>query len=239
MLAGLNTAHRLYNEGHVTESLWLFERLAAVGLEEAQSNAAYLLQHASGIEPNPSRALRLLTHAAEQGSVQALVEVGDAHYYGRGTRADHALAVAWYRRAADVSDAEALFNMGWAHHAGDGAARDLHLAKRYYDLARNAAREAYAPTALALLLLRVQMSVLPLLQELSASRELLLTAAVMAALIGARLLVTVRRRRAAAAAAAAAAEPENATDTAGDAADAQTEQAAPPRPVDDRPQAEQ
>jgi SEL1 protein len=157
--AVLETAYRAYQRGDRERARALYERLAALGSMEAQTNAAFLLTHdAAGDPATERRALALLTLAAEQGSTPALVEVGDAHYYGRGVSAPSAAAaVAWYRLAAEQQHAQALFNVGWAHHVGDGARRDLHRAKHFYDLAMEHSRDALVPATLAVSLLRLQL----------------------------------------------------------------------------------
>lgn len=78
------------------------------------------------------------------------VKLGDAHYYGRGTRIDYEEAAAYYRLASDQQhNAQASFNLGYMYEQGLGLARDRHLAKRSYDTAAEASPDARIPVALA------------------------------------------------------------------------------------------
>jgi SEL1 protein len=112
------------------------------------------LPGASGRGGAARAALSWHSRSAAQGHVPSLVAVGDAHFYGRGTRADAAAAAAAYAAAGQLRSSRALFNLGVMHAQGTGLPRDLHLAKRYFDLSRDASPEARIPCALALAALR-------------------------------------------------------------------------------------
>lgn len=80
------------------------------------------------------------------------VKLGDAHYYGRGTKVDYEAAARYYRQASEQQhNAQAIFNLGYMHERGLGLAQDRHLAKRCYDLAAEASPDARIPVALALI----------------------------------------------------------------------------------------
>lgn len=80
------------------------------------------------------------------------MKLGDAHYYGRGTKVDYEAAASHYRSASDQqSNAQAMFNLGYMHERGLGLTKDRHLAKRCYDLAAEASPDAKIPVALALI----------------------------------------------------------------------------------------
>lgn len=80
------------------------------------------------------------------------VKLGDAHYYGRGTKVDYEAAASHYRSASEQQhNAQAMFNLGYMHERGLGLAKDRHLAKRCYDLAADASPDARIPVALALI----------------------------------------------------------------------------------------
>lgn len=80
------------------------------------------------------------------------VKLGDAHYYGRGTKIDYEAAAGHYRSASEQQhNAQAMFNLGYMHERGLGLAKDRHLAKRCYDLAADASPDARIPVALALI----------------------------------------------------------------------------------------
>ena len=63
---------------------------AALGSELAQSNAAWMLTN-SYVYKGPraaALAMQLYRQAAEQGNHEALLQIGDAYYYGRGVPQD-------------------------------------------------------------------------------------------------------------------------------------------------------
>ncbi|XP_046480220.1 protein sel-1 homolog 1 [Neodiprion pinetum] len=152
----LMMAHNEYREGRVDEAFVTYAVLAEMGYEVAQSNAGFILDRAETTilseEEGLVRALSLWARAAAQGYSPAQVKLGDAHYYGKGTRVDYEVAASHYRSASDQQqNAQAMFNLGYMHERGLGLAKDRHLAKRCYDLAAEANADARIPVALALL----------------------------------------------------------------------------------------
>ncbi|KAK9303289.1 hypothetical protein QLX08_005047 [Tetragonisca angustula] len=118
------------------------------------------------------RALALWARAAAQGYSAAQVKLGDAHYYGRGTKVDYEAAASHYRSASEQQhNAQAMFNLGYMHERGLGLAKDRHLAKRCYDLAAEASPDARIPVALALIKLSFLFG-LDYLQEFSLADHL-------------------------------------------------------------------
>lgn len=159
VVAGLLAeAHRRYAVGDHTAALAVYLKMALMGFEVAQSNAAFMIERSEGdgalFGGNRTRALEVALQmywlAAEQGSDESLLKVGDAHYYGRGARKSARDAAAVYRAAASQRQPRAMFNMGLMHEHGLGVPRDAHLAKRFYDRARSTSSEAAVPTLLAL-----------------------------------------------------------------------------------------
>lgn len=63
-------------------------------------------------------------------NVNALLQVADSYYYGRGVAMNWGYAAQLYEKASDRSS-QALFNLGFMHQYGAGLEQDLHLAKRY------------------------------------------------------------------------------------------------------------
>ncbi|CAI5524873.1 unnamed protein product [Closterium sp. Naga37s-1] len=110
------------------------------------------------------RSHRLWQLAAEQGSVQAALLLGDAFFYGRGQPRDLQRAAEAYWRAREKGSAHAMFNLGFMHEHGMGLPRDLHLAKRFYDQVLDAFPRAVVPVRIALfgLWLRMQYGHYPL-----------------------------------------------------------------------------
>ncbi|XP_066586847.1 protein sel-1 homolog 1-like [Prorops nasuta] len=152
----LMAAHTEYKEGKTDEAFVNYALLAEMGYEAAQSNAAFILDRGEvtilSEEEGLVRALALWGRAAAQGYAPAQVKLGDAHYYGRGTKVDYEAAASHYRSASDSqTNAQAMFNLGYMHERGLGLARDRHLAKRCYDAAAEASPDARIPVALALI----------------------------------------------------------------------------------------
>lgn len=152
----LMMAHTDYREGRVNEAFLNYALFSEMGYEVAQSNAAFILDRAEtdilSEEEGLVRALALWARAAAQGYSAAQVKLGDAHYYGRGTKIDYEVAAGHYRSASDQQhNAQAMFNLGYMHERGLGLAKDRHLAKRCYDLAADASPDARIPVALALI----------------------------------------------------------------------------------------
>ncbi|KAM3268808.1 ERAD-associated E3 ubiquitin-protein ligase component HRD3A [Capsicum chacoense] len=151
-----------YLRGDVGRAFLLYSRMAELGYEIAQSNAAWILDKygersmclgESGIcsdEERHQRSHALWWQASEQGNEHAALLIGDAYYYGRGTERDYDRAAEAYLHAKSQSNAQAMFNLGYMHEHGQGLPYDLHLAKRYYDQALEVDHAAKLPVTLAL-----------------------------------------------------------------------------------------
>lgn len=148
----LQHAHAAFLKDDTEGALRGYLRAAEMGLEVGQSNAAFLLERRTAQpEHNQSlsAALHYHQHAADQGNLNSLLRIGDAHYYGRGTAVDLNKSVAVYRQATQLRSAQAMFNLALMHEHGWGLDKDLHLAKRFYDMAESASAEATVPVLLA------------------------------------------------------------------------------------------
>ncbi|KAJ4750823.1 ERAD-associated E3 ubiquitin-protein ligase component HRD3 [Rhynchospora pubera] len=158
-----------YLKGDTGKALFLYSRMAELGYEVAQSNAAWILDRygeqsmcmgeAGGFCSDTERHLRahsLWWQASEQGNEHAALLIGDAYYYGRGIERDYERAAEAYLHAQSQSNAQAMFNLGYMHEHGQGLPLDLHLAKRYYDQALDVDPAAKLPVALALFSLWVR-----------------------------------------------------------------------------------
>ncbi|XP_030493553.2 ERAD-associated E3 ubiquitin-protein ligase component HRD3A [Cannabis sativa] len=157
-----------YLKGDVGKALFLYSRMADLGYEVAQSNAAWILDKygeqslcmgESGLCTDAERHQRahfLWWQASEQGNEHAALLIGDAYYYGRGTERDYERAADAYQHAKAQSNAQAMFNLGYMYEHGQGLPLDLHLAKRYYDQALVVDRNAKLPVTLALMSLWIR-----------------------------------------------------------------------------------
>ena len=65
-----------------------------------------------GLQKDMRVAVELYTEAAELGSIKALFNLGDAHYYGDGTQEDKAKATEFYNKAAMQGHVESRYNLG-------------------------------------------------------------------------------------------------------------------------------
>lgn len=151
-----------YLKGEIGKAFLLYSRMAELGYEVAQSNAAWILDKFGEEsmcmgESGPctdserhQRAHSLWWQASEQGNEHAALLIGDAYYYGRGTERDYDRAADAYMHAKSQSNAQAMFNLGYMHEHGQGLPLDLHLAKRYYDQALEIDSAAKLPVTLAL-----------------------------------------------------------------------------------------
>ncbi|CAK9158646.1 unnamed protein product [Ilex paraguariensis] len=151
-----------YLKGDAGKAFLLYSRMAELGYEVAQSNAAWILDKyrersmcmgESGFCTDAERHQRahaLWWQASEQGNEHAALLIGDAYYYGRGTEQDYDRAAEAYMHAKLQSNAQAIFNLGYMHEHGQGLPFDLHLAKRHYDQALEIDPAAKLPVTLAL-----------------------------------------------------------------------------------------
>mmetsp|Transcript_10489 Transcript_10489/g.31609 ORF Transcript_10489/g.31609 Transcript_10489/m.31609 type:complete len:889 (-) Transcript_10489:246-2912(-) len=209
-ILALSHGHALYRMGDAMAARRQYAKLSHAGYEVAQANAAWLLEilatDASFLVKAPDkrddsngmsymcscdsldgsscdrRALLLYKRAAQQGSAEATVKLGDMYYSGRGvnvrdlqstrrlqeysertgdtgatTLRGRETAVAYYRTAHALKSARAAFNVGWCYQRGTGVAqRDFNLAKRHYVQASTMAIEAAWPTRIALWCLQAE-----------------------------------------------------------------------------------
>lgn len=124
-------------------SAFYYEKLAEIGYEVAQHNAAWIFHN---FLHNPEKALRYYKWSALQNNPHSHLQIGNYHYYGylrdmngkkileKQTTPNMKKAIKSYRIASSFNEPESLFNLGWMHQEGIGVGKDKHLAKRYYDL---------------------------------------------------------------------------------------------------------
>ena len=157
-------AYAAYMRRDYRGALLRYMKMAEMGIEIAQANAAFLLEQRLGDEGRfredtqvnpeaPSTATRALHYhrlAATQGNVKSLLRIGDAYYYGRGADVSLTKSIAAYRQASEQRNPHAMFNLAHMHEHGIGMQKDLHLAKRYYDMILNSAPDATIIVYLAL-----------------------------------------------------------------------------------------
>ncbi|KAL5076881.1 hypothetical protein RYX36_015865 [Vicia faba] len=125
-----------YLKGDVGKAYMLYSRMAEMGYEVAQSNAAWILDKYG----------------------ERSMCMGESGLYTDGTVRDYDRAAEAYMHAKSQSNAQAMFNLGYMHEHGQGLPLDLHLAKRYYDEALVHDPAAKFPVTLALTSLWVRMN---------------------------------------------------------------------------------
>lgn len=73
-----------------------------------------------------------ILQAAENGSVRALVFIGDCYYYGdQGTPMDKEQAFTYYEKAAKLGNAAAMYFIAYGYNKGEGVPQDRELAYMY------------------------------------------------------------------------------------------------------------
>lgn len=144
--------YEAFMDGDYEPALLHYLQSAEMGSELGQSNAAWMLTHGYGYEGEHAAqlAITLYQQAAAQGNHEALLQIGDSYYYGRGVPTDWSHAAQVYAEASKHRVAQASHNLGFMHEYGAGLPQDLHLAKRYYDKALEAQPDAFVPVFLAL-----------------------------------------------------------------------------------------
>jgi TPR repeat protein len=134
----------------------LCKRAANAGFAPASATMGALFARAKKHE----RAVQWWTLAAEQGDLESLFNLGQAHRLGLGVAKDEAKAFALFLQAAQGGVAAAQSRMGLAYATGEGAALDPIEACKWFELAaqrgdqaavanRVRARKALGPAQLA------------------------------------------------------------------------------------------
>lgn len=151
----LSEATADFEAGDYSWALYNYLRAADVGVELAQHNAAWMIGSGLGYtgEGVAELAARMYKWSAVQGNHAALVPLGDAYWYGRGTEVNLKNAADMYQTASQLKIARASFNLGYMHEHGLGLPQDLQVAQRYYEQAMHGS--GYLPGALAVSWLRL------------------------------------------------------------------------------------
>jgi len=87
-------------------------------------------------------ALRIFRQLADQGDIDAQVNLGVMYERGKGVPQDYKEAMKWYRKAADQGYASAQYIVGDMYDNGWGVTQDYAEAVRWH---RKAANQGYAP----------------------------------------------------------------------------------------------
>lgn len=102
---------------------WL-ERASNVGQVEARKQFGRMIYWGAVAKYKPQQAIPLFEQAAEQGSPDALLELGDAYSSGQVVNVDYYKAVDYYKKASGFGIAEATRKLGLLTLAGLGTKKD-------------------------------------------------------------------------------------------------------------------
>lgn len=135
----LQQAVEWYRQGRFADAARAFERLAKLGVPAAAHNLAVMHIRRELPEGSMQEAVRLMTQAAEQGFVTAMVGLAELHEQGAiaGQR-DLEAAHRWHLRAAQAGSQQAQVEAATGYYLGRGVARDYQAAAHWY---RQAARQ--------------------------------------------------------------------------------------------------
>lgn len=81
--------------------------------------------------------LKTLTAQANNGNTEALVQLGDHFYFGRGVKHDLSQSVKFYQKASKLGDALADYRLGGLYSKGRGVEKNQKTAFEYYEKAAN------------------------------------------------------------------------------------------------------
>ena len=84
---------------------------------------------------NYTETFKCLQKVAEQGNVDAQINLGLMYEYGQGVKQDYFKAFEWYQKAAEQGNALAQYNLGYMYANGQGVRQNYTKAKEYFGLA--------------------------------------------------------------------------------------------------------
>jgi TPR repeat protein len=101
--------------------------------QQASASAADAFRKAEALEQRKeySEAMHWYRLAADQGSVDALVAIGNLYGLRQGAQPDYATALVWYRKAAERGNPEAQDDVGFFYMNGMGVQQDFAEAMRW------------------------------------------------------------------------------------------------------------
>uniref|UniRef100_A0A914CZK7 Uncharacterized protein n=1 Tax=Acrobeloides nanus TaxID=290746 RepID=A0A914CZK7_9BILA len=129
---------KMYLEGTIatpqdnTTAFQYFKKAADKGNALGQAGLGIMFLYGRGVQPDPSKALKLFTLAAEQGWVDGQFYLGLMHYKGLGVRRDFKLALKYFQLASQSGNLLAIYNLAQMHAKGFGVARNCRLAMELF-----------------------------------------------------------------------------------------------------------
>lgn len=92
----------------------------------------------NGKKKDKSKAVYYYTKAADEGSDEAMLNLGVCYEYGDGIKKNYVKAVALYVSASERGNAKAQCNLGYCYFNGVGVGKDIKKAVLWYDKAAKA-----------------------------------------------------------------------------------------------------
>ncbi|KAG7400615.1 Protein sel-1 3 [Phytophthora boehmeriae] len=143
--------YECFQKGDFLRAYLHYRLVAELGDEDAQCNAAFLLEHHGenilewrwlGLAETPERpknphlreAFALYSHAAALNDSEAVRKIGTCFHepWVGVCQANHTRALERYKLAAELGDTQAGYNCGLMLLTGDGVQQDLVAARNYY-----------------------------------------------------------------------------------------------------------
>ncbi|GAB9468670.1 Sel-1 1 protein [Globisporangium polare] len=192
----LAKGYECYQKRDYLRAFLHYRLVAEFGDEDAQINAAYLLENfgaaifppqqqtgelssSSGEQVIPwmgktktplAEAYGLYTQAANLNDTEGIRKTAMCFYdeWGGVCQKNHSIALERYSLAAQLGDSEAAFNCGLMYAMGDGIGRNLETAKTYYAQCSQAEFPGNVPCSIALSVLETILAVKSMAQHLLA-----------------------------------------------------------------------
>lgn len=131
----LEEAQQAMDSGRATEAARRFSTLADSGNTEAQFRLGLMYFTGHGVQENEKRAYDLLLRAANQGHIQAMLQLANVLTFGQQIPTLIAdpdqEAAKWYFQAASAGNAEAQYSLGVLFQTGKGVIRSNEEAMRW------------------------------------------------------------------------------------------------------------
>ncbi len=132
-----------FNAGDYQKAQTIWTESAEQGDVSAQINLGAMHAKGLGVVKNRSEALKWLEMAVEQGSAEAMFNLGklyETQY--RDAQADHELSFKWYMSAAEDGYVGAQYAVGVKYFKGQGVATDYVSAYAWMDVATRRGQES-------------------------------------------------------------------------------------------------
>lgn len=133
--ADLATGLALFEQGRYSAALAELRPAAETGDPDAQYIVGVVLAQGYVDQPDPEAGASWLHRAAEQGHIQAQLELARMYRTGDGVDENLAEMLRWYRRAAEQGDVGAQLFVADAYAYGQGVEPDLIEAYAWYEIA--------------------------------------------------------------------------------------------------------